>query len=259
MATESQQITQMVAARYGTANYGNLQVIKYQYYDYVRMTPSSGVVPQKLTFFSVPQGSTDPNSGIAKTLEETDLDRNGQFTYDFVITGIRTHLYVLPKSRQNTTGSLNTVANLNVGNADGSLGQASGTMNFLEQLSGRGNLIVNFGQKRYFEINQPFKKCPIGAGVTVKSYGGGAAVAGGANPAIGYWYSQSSDPRDTYVVTPPLFVERDSIIDASIQFLDTDYTAANYTLPNVVAASAGSIAYVNVGLIFDGFAIIPTQ
>ena len=259
MATESQQITQMVASRYGTANYGNLQVIKYQYYDYVRMTPSSGVVPQKLTFFSVPQGSTDPNSGIAKTLEETDLDRNGQFTYDFVITGIRTHLYVLPKSRQNTTGSLNTVANLNVGNADGSLGQANGTMNFLEQLSGRGNLIVNFGQKRYFEINQPFKKCPIGAGVTVKSYGGGAAAAAGANPAIGYWYSQSSDPRDTYLCTPPLFVERDSIIDASIQFLDTDYSATNFTLPNVVAASAGSIAYVNVGLIFDGFAIIPTQ
>ena len=158
MATESQQITQMVAARYGTANYGNLQVIKYQYYDYIRMTPSSGVVPQKLTFFSVPQGSTDPNSGIAKTLEETDLDRNGQFTYDFVITAIRTHLYLLPKSRQNTTGSLNTVANLNVGNADGSLGQAAGTMTFLEQLSGRGSLIVNFGQKRYFEITQPFKK-----------------------------------------------------------------------------------------------------
>lgn len=259
MATESQQITQMVASRYGTANYGNLQVIKYQYYDYIRMTPSSGVVPQKLTFFSVPQGSTDPNSGIAKTLEDTDLDRNGQFTYDFVITAIRTHLYILPKSRQNTVGSLNTVANLNVGNADGSLGQASGTMNFLEQLSGRGNLIVNFGQKRYFEINQPFKKCPIGAGVTVNSYGGGAAAAAGANPNIGYWYSQSADPRDTYVVTPPLFVERDSIIDASIQFLDTDYTSANYTLPNVVAASAGSIAFVNVGLIFDGFAIIPTQ
>ena len=65
MATESQQITQMLANRYGTANYGNLQVIKWQYYDYVRMTPSSGVVAQKLNFFSIPQGSTDPNSGIA--------------------------------------------------------------------------------------------------------------------------------------------------------------------------------------------------
>jgi hypothetical protein len=258
MATESQQITQMVASRYGTANYGNLQVIKYQYYDYIRMTPSSGVVPQKLTFFSIPQGSTDPNSGIAKTLEETDLDRNGQFTYDFVITGIRTHLYVLPKSRQNTTGSVNTSANLTVGNATGSLGQANGTMNFLEQLSGRGNLIVNFGQKRYFEINQPFKKCPVGAGVTINSYGGGAAQAASADPSIGYWYSQSADPRDLYLCTPPLFVERDSIIDASIQFLDTDYSATNFTLPNVNATS-GSIAFVNVGLIFDGFAIIPTQ
>jgi hypothetical protein len=54
-------------------------------------------------------------------------------------------------------------------------------------------------------------------------------------------------------------VERDSIIDASIQFLDTDYSSANYTLPDVVAASSGSKAFVNVGLIFDGFAIIPTQ
>jgi len=258
MATESQQITQMLANRYGTANYGNLQVIKWQYYDYIRMTPSSGVVPQKLTFFSIPQGSTDPNSGVAKTLEETNLDRNGQFTYDYVITAIRTHLYVLPKSRQNTTGSLNTQTNLYTGQATGALAQANGTMNFLEQLSGRGNLIVNFGQKRYFEIDDPFKKCPIGAGVKINSYGGGAGVAGGATAQIGYWYSQSADPRDRYLCTPPLFVERDSIIDASIQFLDTDYNSTNYTLPDV-NATASSKAFVNVGLIFDGFAIIPTQ
>ena len=50
MATESQQITQMIASRYGTANYGNLQVLKWQYYDYVRMTPSTGIVSQKLLF-----------------------------------------------------------------------------------------------------------------------------------------------------------------------------------------------------------------
>lgn len=262
MATESQQITQMLASRYGTANYGNLQVVKWQYYDYIRMTPSTGIVPNKLTFFSIPQGSQDPNSGLAKTLEDTNLDRNGQFTYDYVITKIRTHLYVLPRSRQNSVGSLNNqaiTASLTVGNADGSLGQADGTMNFLEELSGRGNLIVTFGQKRYFEINQPFKKCPIGAGVKVKQYGGGVAAALAANPQIGYWYSQSADPRDSYLVTPPLFVERDSIIDASIQFLDTDYDSTNYQMPRVVAATAGSQAFVNVGLIFDGFAIIPTQ
>jgi len=264
MATESQQITQMIASRYGTANYGNLQVLKWQYYDYVRMTPSTGVVSQKLNFFSIPQGSTDPNSGIAKTLEETNLDRNGQFTYDYVITGIRTHLYVLPKSRQNTTGAVNTsptftlAQNTAGGSGTGSLGVAGGTMNFLEQLSGRGNLIVNFGQKRYFEVNQQFKKCPIGAGVTIKSFGGGTAAAASATPSTGYWYSQSADTRDRYLVTPPLFVERDSIIDASIQFLDTDYSAANYTLPNLNSVS-GSFAFVNVGLCFDGYAVVPTQ
>ena len=47
MATESQQITQMLAGRYGTANYGNLQVVKWQYYDYVRSS-LNGVIPQKL-------------------------------------------------------------------------------------------------------------------------------------------------------------------------------------------------------------------
>lgn len=264
MATESQQITQMIASRYGTANYGNLQVLKWQYYDYVRMTPSTGIVSQKLNFFSIPQGSLDPNSQIAKTLEETNLDRNGQFTYDYVITGIRTHLYVLPKARQNTVGSVNgsptfTVGGVSGGGATtGSLGASAGTMNFLEQLSGRGNLVVNFGQKRYFEINQPFKKAPIGAGVTVKSYGGGTPIAGQANPQVNYWYSQSADTRDRYLVTPPLFVERDSIIDASISFVDTDYNSTNYTLPNLNTTS-GSFAFVNVGLCFDGFAIVPTQ
>jgi len=262
MATESQQITQMIASRYGTANYGNLQVLKWQYYDYVRMTPSTGIVSQKLNFFSIPQGSLDPNSGIAKTLEETNLDRNGQLTYDYVITGIRTHLYVLPKARQNTTGAVNTSTTFTVGgvtgggSGTGSLGASAGTMNFLEQLSGRGNLIVTFGQKRYFEINQPFKKAPIGAGVSVKSYGGGTPTTAGV--ITNYWYSQSADTRDRYIVTPPLFVERDSIIDASIQFLDTDYNSTNYTLPNFNSVS-GSFAFVNVGLCFDGFAIVPTQ
>lgn len=259
MATESQQITQMLANRYGTADYGNLQVIKFQYYDYVRMTNSSGVVPQKLNFFSIPQGSIDPNSNVAKTLEETNLDRNGNFTYDYIITGIRTHLYPLPKSRQATTPSdLTVITNLVTGNDVGSLAQPAGTMNFLEQLSGRGSLVVAFGQKRYFEITEPFKTCPIGAGVKVNSYGGGVGRVASATPQLGYWYSQSADPRDRYLCTPPLFVERDSIIDASIQFLDTDYSTANYTLPNVTGTS-GSKAFINVGLIFDGFAIIPTQ
>jgi hypothetical protein len=172
-------------------------------------------------------------------------------------------LYVLPKARQNTVGSVSSSTTFTVGGVSntlgatgGSLGFAGGTMNFLEQLSGRGNLVVNFGQKRYFEVNQPFKKCPIGAGVTVKSYGGGTAV--GAGTQCNYWYSQSSDTRDRYLVTPPLFVERDSIIDASISFVDTDYSSANYTLPNFNTV-AGSFAFVNVGLCFDGFAIVPTQ
>ena len=263
MASESQQITQMLAGRYGTANYKNLQVLKWQYYDYVRIAPatgaSAGIIPQKLNFFSVPQGAIDPNSGIAKTLEETNLDRNGQFTYDYVITAIRTHLQVLPKSRQNSVGALTGVPNLNVGGADGSFGQPTGTYTFLEKLSGLGTMIVNFGQKRYFEVNQPLKTCPRGAGVTVKQYGGGAAVpVAGVTTQRSYYYSQSQDPRDIYRTTPPLFVERDSIIDASIQFQDA-YTAANFTLPNVVAASAGSHAFVNLGLIYDGFAIVPTQ
>lgn len=258
MASESQQITQMLAGRYGTANYKNLQVLKWQYYDYVRIA-LNGVIPQKLNFFSVPQGAIDPNSGVAKTLEETNLDRNGQFTYDYVITAIRTHLQVLPKSRQNPTGALNTVPNLNVGGADGSLGQAPGTYTFLEELSGLGTLLVNFGQKRYFEVNQPFKTCPRGAGVTIKQYGGGAAAAAaGVTTQRSYFYSQSQDPRDIYRCTPPLFVERDSIIEASIQFQD-GYTVGNFTLPDVVAATPGSSAFVNCGLIYDGFAIVPTQ
>ena len=255
MATESQQITQMLADRYGTANYGNLQVIKYQYYDYVRMTPSSGVIPQKLNFFSIPQGSQDPNSGIAKTLEETNLDRNGQLTYDYVITGIRTHLYPLPKSRQTASPTdLPAETALLVGHTGATFGAPTGTMQFLEQLSGRGSLLVSFGQKRYFEIDEPFKTCPIGAGVNVKQYGGGVGAVASATPQIGYWYSQSSDPRDRYLCTPPLFVERDSIIDASIQFLDTDYPTG-YTLPSIGSSKPA----INVGLIWDGFAIIPTQ
>ena len=87
--------------RFGTADWTQYQVIRGQKYDFIRY-PNLGT--NQLSFFSIPIGGVDPNSQLAKTLEQTNLVKNASFGQEyFAITQIRTYAGFLPKSRQNGT------------------------------------------------------------------------------------------------------------------------------------------------------------
>ncbi|NDE14685.1 hypothetical protein EBZ80_07120 [bacterium] len=242
--TRSEEILASLQGRFGTQDPSQLQIQKWQYYDYVRY-PVAGTT--QLTFFTNPIGATDPVSGLSKTLEQTNLTRNGMFDYPFIITEIKTHIFLLPKARQAAAVSANTSL-ITGGGATASYGVPNGVWNALWNLSGQGILSVVFGQKTYFDIEQPFRFCPTGFGVDVTNTTAFSAVANVNDNTL---FGQSESPEDIYKVTPPVLVEKDQILQININFPQ----ATSTTIPQISATNVN----VDLGIIFEGFAILPTQ
>jgi hypothetical protein len=239
--TRSEEILSTLQGRFGTQDPSQLQIQKWEYYDYVRY-PVAGT--NQLQFFTNPLGSSI--GGVTKTLEQTNMTRNAMFDYPFIITEIKTHIYLLPKARQAAAVSANTSL-ITGGGATAAYGAPNGVWNALWNLSGQGVLNVQFGQKVYFDIEQPFRFCPTGFGVDIiNTTGFGAANV--INSAV---WQQSENPDDIYKVTPPVLVEKDQNLQIAINFPNGTSTA----IPQISSTDV----LVDIGLIFSGFAILPTQ
>lgn len=241
--TRSVEILEQLQGRFGTQDPSNLQIQRYTYYDYVRYN-TAGVT--SLRFFSIPLGGTDPTSTLSKTLEQTNLKRSGEFEYPFIISQIKTDIFILPYSRQNA--AIQAVTDLNT-SAQG-YGAPNGVYTATYNLASTGLLNISFGQKQYFDIEQPFKFCPRGFGLSVDQITANTP-APGTFPALTLRTGQSQDPRDVYIVTPPVLVERNQTIEATIDFPQ----GTSPTIPTI----AGQAVNIDIGLILDGFAILPSQ
>lgn len=234
--TNSEKVLAAIAARYGTQDAAQLQIQRWNYFDSVRL-PVAGT--NRLTFFSNPIGSVDPVSGLAKTLEETNIRRSGELDLPFVIMTIGTRIELLPVGRQHA--DIQAVTNAVQGGM-------TAVHRALRNLANLGVLTVSFGQKNYVQIEQPFQKCPPGYGPSIRSIAG---TTGATFPGQSLYYSQSVEPVDRYVVSPPTFVEKGQTLEANIDFL-----LANST---VIPQIAGQNVAVNVRLEFDGYVIRPVQ
>jgi len=240
--TRSEEILSTLQGRFGTQDPSQLQIQKWEYYDYVRY-PVAGT--NQLQFFVNPIGTNI--GGVTKTLEQTNMTRNAMFDYPFIITEIKTHIFLLPKARQAAAVNANTSL-ITGGGATASYGAPNGVYNALWNLSGTGVLNVQFGQKTYFDIEQPFRFCPTGFGVDIISTTGFGAAANVTNSAV---WQQSENPDDIYKVTPPVLVEKDQNLQIAINWPNGTSTA----IPQISATDV----LVDIGLIFSGFAILPTQ
>ena len=239
--TRSEEILSTLQGRFGTQDPSQLQIQKWEYYDYVRY-PVAGTT--QLQFFVNPIGTNI--GGVTKTLEQTNMTRNAMFDYPFIITEIKTHIFLLPKARQAAALVADTSL-VTGGGATDAYGAPNGVYNALWNLSGQGVLNVQFGQKTYFDIEQPFRFCPTGFGVDVISTTG----FGAANVTNSAVWQQSENPDDIYKVTPPVLVEKDQNLQIAINFPNGTST----TIPQVSSENV----LVDIGLIFSGFAILPTQ
>lgn len=237
--TNSEKVIAQLASKFGTAVRGQFEAIRFQYYDYVRL-PVGGT--NRLTFFSNPIGAVDPTSGLAKTLEETNIRRSGELDERFAIMQVRTSVDILPVARQpaGVSGSTNAVVQ-----ALTPVHQALRNLNF------QGVLSVNFGQKNFIQIEQPFQTCPPGYGPSVRTISTSNVLAVGTFPPVSQYTTQSVDPRDVYVMDPAIFVEKGQTFGATIDF----YLNNSVTIPQVGGANVA----VNVGVIFDGYVIRPVQ
>lgn len=201
---------------------------RYQFWDYPRLT-AAGVT--SLSFFNVQQGATDPVSSQSKTLEDTNVTKSNQLPYDFKLNRIRTHINILPKSRQpaGINNQTNTITKW-----------MRGMMSAFADLASTGVFNLTLNNKNTLRIEQPFRLCPPGFGVGIDQVQ--------SNDTYALW-AQQSHTAPLYDVTPELFIKRDDVLQVTIDFPNT-----SPVFTNLVNSTS---PYINIGVIFEGYADVP--
>lgn len=246
MPTKAQIAIDAIQEKYGTFDPSKMQVQRWQYYDNIGLSQTP---VNRLTFFANPIGAYDQVLARNKTLEETNIRRSGELDEAFVIMAVKTEVVIAPITRQPTGVS-------GVGTAV--IQGLTPIHAALRNLYYRGVLSVNYGQKNYIQIEQPFQMCPPGYGPSVKSISSNGA---GVTPAVttfnppSAYLRPSNDPRDVYQMTPPIMVEKGQTFSANI-----DFPTAGYLTPDISAITVGGAQVsVLIGLTFDGYVLRPIQ
>lgn len=236
--TKEVELIRQLQSKIGSANWNNWQMSRWCFYDYIRYTVA-GV--NTLDFFAVALGQSDPVSATAKTLEQTNVTKTRSFgQVYFILQQIRTHIHLLPKQRQHATW---------IADPNATYREASDYYKPMYNILNQGVLNIKIGQKDYFDIPQPFRLCPPGFGVDVHQ----SSVAGGvADSADNFWWQQSDEPKDVYNVTPPQMIEPEQNLEVRINF-------DNANSPALTAAVLGIDPKVDIGVIFEGYIVRPTQ
>ena len=245
-----------LVARFGSAVWDQYQVVRWMFYDYVRL-PTSGT--SQLQFFRVPAGANDPNvTGVQKTIEQTNVPKSISFGQNyFALSAIRTHVNLLPKPRQSAAIAANTRTV-----SRGYSGIDQGVMQTMYNLFNQGTMEIGFGDKQYLTLERPFVNMPPGAGVEINSIAGNFpatdAVPPGPNKYTVLWTQQSIDPRNIFVVSPTLIIEPEQTINVAINFYGSNSPTftGTYLIDDIPTLSTPNI---EIGCVFDGFLIRPRQ
>lgn len=240
-------VLDMLQRRFGSADFSRYQVVRGQKYDFVRLAPAG---TNQVAFFSNPVGATDPVSGLSKTLENTNSVKSASFGQEyFALTQIRTYAGFLPKVRQPAAIASDADAIW-----QGYTGNAASAMEALNDLMHRGVLNIRFAQKLYYQIQQPFLYAPAGFGVAIQSFGGAKVAAAAAKPT--YWATPDNRATSVYNVDPIQIIEPEIQVEVVIDF--PDINSPSFT--NTFFVNPGNeTPNVEVGVIFDGYVIRPSQ
>lgn len=76
------QVLQVLQARFGSADWNQWHIYRQPQYDFIRY-PTAGTT--SISFLNVALGNTDPNSSLAKTLEQTNLSKPRSFGQNYFI------------------------------------------------------------------------------------------------------------------------------------------------------------------------------
>ena len=254
----SPEIIDSLQKRFGSADFSRYQVVRGQKYDFCRLLAAG---TNSVSFFSNPIGATDPGAGatLFKTLEQTNLVKNASFGQEyFALTQIRTYANFVCQSRQGFTTGTNFTYR-------GYTALLNGAMEQLQAVLNTGVLEISFAQKLYYQIARPFIQCPPGFGVDVQSLASsrtGAAAAGPVAfetqvPGTNWLVRPDNRATSVYNIDPIQIIEPEIQIQAAIKFPNGN--TPNFTNTALDTADGTQTPAVELGLIFDGYVIRPSQ
>ena len=247
------EILDSLQRRFGSADFSRYQVVRGQKYDFVRLA-AAGV--SQVSFFSNPIGSADPGAGsppLFKTLEQTNLVKSASFGQEyFALTQIRCYANFVPLARSASGFGTNFVYR-------GLTALTDSAMEKFQELINRGVLQISFAQKLYYQISRPFVMCPPGFGVDVRSLASSRTGAAAETQVADTNWRVAPDNRgeSVYNVDPIQIIEPEIQIEAAISF--PDGVTPTFTNSALNTADGNYTPSVEVGLIFDGYVIRPSQ
>jgi hypothetical protein len=246
------EIIDSLQKRFGSADFSRYQVVRGQKYDFCRLLAAG---TNSVSFFSNPIGATDPGAGatLFKTLEQTNLVKNASFGQEyFALTQIRTYANFVCQSRQGFTTGTNFTYR-------GYTALADSAMEKLQTVLNSGVLEIRFAQKLYYQIARPFIQCPAGFGIDVQSLASSRTGNAAETQPEGTNWLARPDYRATavYNIDPIQIVEPEIQIQAAINFPNGN--TPNFTNSALDTANGTQTPAIELGLIFDGYVIRPSQ
>lgn len=246
------EIIDSLQKRFGSADFSRYQVVRGQKYDFCRLLAAG---TNSVSFFSNPIGATDPGAGatLFKTLEQTNLVKNASFGQEyFALTQIRTYANFVCQSRQGFTTGTNFTYR-------GYTALADSAMEKLQTVLNSGVLEIRFAQKLYYQIARPFVQCPAGFGIDIQSLASSRTGNAAETQPNGTNWIARPDYRATavYNIDPIQIVEPEIQIQAAINFPNGN--TPNFTNSALDTANGTQTPAIELGLIFDGYVIRPSQ
>jgi hypothetical protein len=246
------EIIDSLQKRFGSADFSRYQVVRGQKYDFCRLLAAG---TNSVSFFSNPIGATDPGAGatLFKTLEQTNLVKNASFGQEyFALTQIRTYANFVCQSRQGFTTGTNFTYR-------GYTALADSAMEKLQTVLNNGVLEISFAQKLYYQIARPFIQCPAGFGIDVQSLASSRTGNAAETQPEGTNWLARPDYRATavYNIDPIQIIEPEIQIQAAINFPNGN--TPNFTNTALDTANGTQTPSIELGLIFDGYVIRPSQ
>lgn len=222
----------------GSADWSRWTNNRFVFYDFVRY-PTAGT--NEIQFFSQPLGSTDTyNSAVVKTYEQCNFPEARSFgRVGFRVRQIRTCIRVVPKARQaaGISDQTTTITSL-----------YTPLMNKLADLVHMGVLLINIGQKEFWDLPQPFITCPPGFGPFIQDHGSDTTNSG----SQAMWFTQDPTPQSVYNVNPEQLIEAGQTFSARITF-------DNANSPAVTTLVNSTTPQIEIGLMFEGYVLRPVQ
>jgi hypothetical protein len=246
------EIIDSLQKRFGSADFSRYQVVRGQKYDFCRLLAAG---TNSVSFFSNPIGATDPGAGatLFKTLEQTNLVKNASFGQEyFALTQIRTYANFVCQSRQGFATGTNFTYR-------GYTAQTDSAMEKLQTVLNSGVLEISFAQKLYYQIARPFIQCPAGFGIDIQSLASSRDGNAAETQACDTNWLARPDYRATavYNIDPIQIIEPEIQIQAAINFPNGN--TPNFTNSALDTANGQQTPSIELGLIFDGYVIRPSQ